>query len=238
MLSRCNVRIFKVRLSPFTKGHHNMYECNGILLIHTVYSTLRQRILNELWRARLSRSRMIWLLAHPLLPSPVSNLDRRPQEDWERETTCWRETSGGGGGRGVEPNERQKAWSSRNNWILSAVHAFMHDTAVCKGPHKCQVHEFISIMKWQAIFLSFVLIMVHFINEPTAKQLYYFIYCTIRTDRAVCIYLSNLYEWFQTENIEWFIEDQPFDMAPRPSPSSPLQSVNISFSVPVCRRSS
>jgi hypothetical protein len=25
-----------------------------------------QRVLNELYRARLSRSRMIWLLAHPL----------------------------------------------------------------------------------------------------------------------------------------------------------------------------
>ncbi len=36
-----------------------------------------QRILNDLQRARLSRGRMNWLLAHTLPPSPVSKFDRR-----------------------------------------------------------------------------------------------------------------------------------------------------------------
>ncbi len=46
-----------------------------------------------LWRARLSRLRMIWLLAHPLPPTPFpfSKLDRcHTGRDWERETVCWR----------------------------------------------------------------------------------------------------------------------------------------------------
>jgi hypothetical protein len=36
-----------------------------------------QRVLNDIWGARLSRGRMIWLLAHPLPLSLVSKLDRR-----------------------------------------------------------------------------------------------------------------------------------------------------------------
>jgi hypothetical protein len=40
---------------------------------------LSQRVLNDLQRARLSRGRLIRLLAHPL-PFPVSKLDRRNSE--------------------------------------------------------------------------------------------------------------------------------------------------------------
>jgi hypothetical protein len=36
-----------------------------------------QRVLNDIERPRLSHGRMIWLLPHPLTPSPVSKLDRR-----------------------------------------------------------------------------------------------------------------------------------------------------------------
>ncbi len=46
-----------------------------------------------------------------LLPpaSPVSLTDDT-QEDWERETTCWREREGGGGG--AKSYDGEEAWSS------------------------------------------------------------------------------------------------------------------------------
>ncbi len=63
------------------------------VLNHSPYYLIQ--IVNDLERARLSRSRMILLLAHPLTPSPSSacKLDRRrdTQKDWEREKSCWRE---------------------------------------------------------------------------------------------------------------------------------------------------
>jgi hypothetical protein len=36
-----------------------------------------QRVLNDLYRTRLSLHRMIWLLPHPVPPFPVSELERR-----------------------------------------------------------------------------------------------------------------------------------------------------------------
>jgi hypothetical protein len=55
----------------------------------------QQRVFNDLQRARPSRGRMIWLLAHPLIPPipPVSSIGDT-QEGWERETACWWERSG------------------------------------------------------------------------------------------------------------------------------------------------
>ncbi len=49
----------------------------------------------------------------PILHSVSSTGDT--QEDWERETSCWRERWEGGG-RGAESNI---AWPSINDWILS-----------------------------------------------------------------------------------------------------------------------
>ncbi len=47
----------------------------------------RQRVLNDLGRARISYGCIIWLLAHPPpLPSVLET-----QEDWEKETICSRE---------------------------------------------------------------------------------------------------------------------------------------------------
>ncbi len=75
-----------------------------------------QIALNDLWRARLSCSCMIWLLA---TPSTVSKLDRRqPGRLRKRDKLLWG-WWGKGGGRGAESYERKKAWSSINNSILS-----------------------------------------------------------------------------------------------------------------------
>ncbi len=41
------------------------------------------------------------------------------QEDWERETTCWRER---GGGRGAKLYDRKKSWPSYNQTIVSVPH--------------------------------------------------------------------------------------------------------------------
>ncbi len=66
-----------------------------------------QRVLNDLQRSRLSRSRMIWLLSYPLLPLTSLSSTSDTQEDWERETTCWPDR-----GRGW-------SWSSINHSMLS-----------------------------------------------------------------------------------------------------------------------
>ncbi len=50
----------------------------------------------------------------PPLPSGSSAGDT--QEDWERETTCWRERGGCGGAKSYDG---EKAWSSINHSILS-----------------------------------------------------------------------------------------------------------------------
>jgi hypothetical protein len=76
-----------------------------------------QRVLNDFWRARLSRGRMIWLQApaHPL--RQVRPAKHRKTEK-ERQLADGRRR-GEGGGRGTESYDCKKAWSSINHSILS-----------------------------------------------------------------------------------------------------------------------
>jgi len=56
--------------------------------------TAPQRVLNDLQRTRHSCVRMIWLLApHPPPSPPLPSVSQTgdTQDDWERETSCWRE---------------------------------------------------------------------------------------------------------------------------------------------------
>ncbi len=57
---------------------------------------LPPRVLNDSFRTRLTRGRMIWLLAHQ---SPVSKLTGDTQADWERQSTCWLQERGKGMGK-------------------------------------------------------------------------------------------------------------------------------------------
>ncbi len=102
--------------APLTRGskYHYWRRISGhIARFCSSKHTLVQRVLNDLKSARLSRF---------LTPSPVSRLDRGDeQEDWERETTCWRK---GGGGRGADSYYRKKAWSCIEHSILSALASF------------------------------------------------------------------------------------------------------------------
>ncbi len=50
-----------------------------------------KKVLDYLYKGRLSRGRFIWLLAHPLSRLPIVSSTGDTQEDWEREKTCWRE---------------------------------------------------------------------------------------------------------------------------------------------------
>ncbi len=81
-------------------------------------------LLNYLQRTRLYRRLMIWLLPRPLPPSlPSVNSTCDTQEDWERETTCWRERGKEWGlSWGAKSYDGEKAWSSINHSILSAIH--------------------------------------------------------------------------------------------------------------------
>ncbi len=90
-------------------------------IVHcTVLCTVQQKVLNDLQGARLSRGRMIWLptTPFPLLTFVSSTGDT--EEDWERETICWRK-GGEGGGREAESYDRKQARSSINYSILSGV---------------------------------------------------------------------------------------------------------------------
>jgi hypothetical protein len=65
--------------------------------------SLSQRVLNDLYRTKLPHSNMIWLLAHPLHPSPGSKLDGGDTQKTGRK----RDTFIAGGeedGVGEEPN--------------------------------------------------------------------------------------------------------------------------------------
>ncbi len=57
---------------------------------------LYKRVLNDIWRTKISRGRMIWLLAHPHSPSPISKLDQRHTGRLRKRKTCWRERVGRG----------------------------------------------------------------------------------------------------------------------------------------------
>jgi hypothetical protein len=77
---------------------------------------LKQRVLNYLYNARLSRGRIIWLLGHPVSPSPACKLDRRHTGRLRKRDNLL----GGRGGQGAESYNRKKACSSINRSILSA----------------------------------------------------------------------------------------------------------------------
>ncbi len=70
---------------------------------------LAQRALNDLWRAWLSRGLMIWLLAHPSPPSPVSKFDRRRTGRLGKKDYFSDGRGREGGGRGVESYDSKKA---------------------------------------------------------------------------------------------------------------------------------
>jgi hypothetical protein len=58
--------------------------------------------MNDLQRAWLSLGRMIWLLGHPLPPSPVSKLDRRHTGRLRKRGKLFTGEEAKGGGRGAE----------------------------------------------------------------------------------------------------------------------------------------
>jgi hypothetical protein len=85
-----------------------------------ITGTSEQRELNDLWRTRLSRRRITWLLSHPLPSptplSPVSSTGKLRKKD--------NSLTGGGVGEWVggraKSDDNEKAWSSINHAILSA----------------------------------------------------------------------------------------------------------------------
>ncbi len=78
-----------------------------------------QRVLNELWRTRLACGRMI-RVAHPLSPSPVSNLFLFLNLPVCRRSSLltW---GGGRGGRGAKSDDHETAYPSMNHSRLSDV---------------------------------------------------------------------------------------------------------------------
>jgi hypothetical protein len=79
-----------------------------------------QRVLNDLKRARLSRDRMIWLLAHSFPPSLVSYLDQRHTGRMRKRDNLLLGEGEEGGGQGAVSYGRKKALFSLNHLILSA----------------------------------------------------------------------------------------------------------------------
>jgi hypothetical protein len=73
----------------------------------------RQRVTNDLYRARLFHGRIIWLHAPPPLRQLARPAILRKTEK-ERDKMLR-----GGGGAGAESYDRKKARSSKNNSILS-----------------------------------------------------------------------------------------------------------------------
>jgi hypothetical protein len=94
-----------------------------------------QRVLNDLQRARLSRSLMILLLTHHL-PSEGDT-----QKDWERETTCWRQRGVGLGcarSRIIRPQESLVLYKSFNTLWPPLSHANWHCLHLPLSQCKCQ----------------------------------------------------------------------------------------------------
>ncbi len=86
-----------------------------------VFEYVSQKVLND-YRGQGFLA-VVWFgsfLAHSLPPPPEVSSTGDTQEDWERETTCWRDR-GEGGGRKAESCDRKKkkAWSSINQLIIS-----------------------------------------------------------------------------------------------------------------------
>ncbi len=74
--------------------------------------SLSQRVLNDLYRARLPRGRMIWLLAHTLAPSPtVNSTSDKHKTGRERDTLITGEEGEGVGERGAKSYDRKKPGS-------------------------------------------------------------------------------------------------------------------------------
>ncbi len=84
---------------------------------------------------------MIWLLAHPLPPSPVSKLDSWPAMHTER--NCWRMREGVGEG-GAELYDSKNAWSSINHAILSGWFNTVTHLHGCHGSSLCSVQKRLS----------------------------------------------------------------------------------------------
>jgi hypothetical protein len=81
-----------------------------------------QRVMNDLYRTRLSLHRMIWLLPHPLPPFPSVSSTGGTQEDWERETTCWRGRWGMGRSQIIQRWESLVLYKSFNTlWLFWSV---------------------------------------------------------------------------------------------------------------------
>ncbi len=63
----------------------------------------------------MNTKKTVYKIVRKITPSPLSRrkLTGDTQEDWERETTCWRD-KGEGGGRGAESIDCKKALFSIN----------------------------------------------------------------------------------------------------------------------------
>jgi hypothetical protein len=72
-----------------------------------------QRVLNDLWKTRLSRRRLIWFL-----PTPVSELDRRYKGRLRKRDNLLTGEERQGRGRS---QIGEKTWTSINHSILSAA---------------------------------------------------------------------------------------------------------------------
>jgi hypothetical protein len=107
----------------------------GVLLI-VRYWYNHQRVLNDLWRIRLSRRRLNWFLLHLLpTPLPVCKFDRRHTERLSKRynslTGAW---GGGGNERGAKSYDGEKAWFSINHSIRSGYNCIKH--IQCMGPSR------------------------------------------------------------------------------------------------------
>ncbi len=138
-------------LSSVCLSDRQLCFCLSVILIYVyLFGIPPQRVLNELWRTRLSRRRMMWLLAHPLPPLPSAISTGDTQEDWERETTCWQERGVGGawGGGEAYPDDGEKAWFSINHSILSVLRKWIYPKACHVSTnlfcsHACLLHVLI-----------------------------------------------------------------------------------------------
>ncbi len=69
------------------------------------------------------------------------------QEDWERETTCWRARGGGGSGRGTESYDRMAVWSPIN-------HSIRYGVPVLSGVTFMKPRLRIPTMDWMQILIQ------------------------------------------------------------------------------------
>jgi hypothetical protein len=100
---------------------------------------MAQKVGNDLWRTRLSRRHMVWLLPH-LLPPPFSKLDRRHTGRLSKRDNLLTGL-GGGGEMGEEPNHTTatKAWFSINDSRLSDMAYTIYVPAIFVACSVCSV---------------------------------------------------------------------------------------------------